>query len=306
MKLSRINLNLLVVLDVLLEEKHVTKASKKLHVTQSTVSASLSQLRDLFEDELLVRESNRMVLTPKAQQLAPKVREVLQQLQSNIFSDEEFNAETTERTFTLAMSDYLECLLLPDLNAYLTEHAPNIKIRIKHIEDMYAVPFDDASQVDLGLTMLESKAKNVSSEELFSDRFVCAGGGKNPLLQEPLSLKKYLEAEHLSLSRVQSEQLEITDQALKAQGLNRHIKLTTSYISTALYLLASSDLITTAPLNLVKKAQTLLDLSYQELPFELPTISIYQVWPGQFDNAPAHQWLHNIVKTTLLNRLKEF
>lgn len=112
---------------MLLREKHVTKASQKLHVTQSTVSAALNQSR-----ELLLREKNQMVLTPLVPKLVPKVSFALQQLQETVSNKIDFNPRTAKITFTLVMNDHLECLLLAELNAYLSKLAPGVKFIVKH------------------------------------------------------------------------------------------------------------------------------------------------------------------------------
>jgi len=304
MNLSRINLNLLVVLDVLLREKHVTKASQKLHVTQSTVSAALNQLREIFHDELLVREKNNMVLTSKAQYLAPKIQVFLQQLQNNIFNEVDFDPKTAKVTFTLAMNDYLECLLLAELNYYLAEHAPGVKCVVKHADFLDDRLFTQAKPVDLAIGVLGSEVKYLSQEELFAEQFVCAGNADNPLLKKSLKLAQYLQATHLSLSDPDYPRFDTTDLILKKMGKERNIKLNVTHISTALYLLVSSVLLATVPLTLAKRAKTLLNLTYQDLPFKMPNITIHQVWHAQHDHDAAHRWLRGVVKEILQYRLQ--
>lgn len=305
MNLSRINLNLLVLLDVLLKEKHVTKTSEKLHVTQSTVSAALNQLREIFDDQLLVREKNQMVLTPKALRLAPKVHAALEQLQNNIFNEKDFDPTTAKMTFTLAMNDYLECLLLPELNVFLSKNAPGIKCVIKHADILNDRLFAEPNPVDLGFGVLSADIHYLNHEKLFEERFVCAGNAGHPLLKKPLKLTQYLQAEHLSLNDPEYQQLDLTDYALKELGKERNIILNVTHVSTALYLLMSSGLLATVPLTLVLKAKTLLNLAYQELPFSIPNIITHQVWHSQYDQDKAHLWLRNIIKGIFQQRFQQ-
>lgn len=305
MNLAKINLNLLVVLDMLLREKHVTKASQKLYVTQSTVSAALNQLRDLFNDELLVREKNQMVLTPLAQKLAPKVSSALQQLQETVFNKIDFNPKTAKITFTLVMNDYLECLLLAELNAYLSANAPGIKFIIKHADTLHDELFIKNNPVHLGIGILTSKAQCLSHEKLFDEHFVCASSKNNSILKKPLTMKTYLAAEHLSLTDPEYSDLDVTDFALKQLGETRNIKLNVTHVSTAMYLLMNSSLLATAPMTLIQKAKTILNLAYQELPFAVPDITIHQVWHSQFDHDEAHQWLRKTIKTILQDKLEK-
>lgn len=304
MNLSRINLNLLVVLDTLLREKHVTKASKQLNVTQSTVSAALNQLRELFDDELLVREKNQMILTPKAQRLAPKVNTALQQLKNNIFDETDFDPSSAKLTFTLAMHDYVECLLLPELNGYLSRYAPGIKCVVKHADTLGEHLFMQPNLIDLGIGLLTAKANHLSSEKLFEENYVCVGNAENPLLKKPLKLESYLKAEHLSLTDPDNKQQDITDHALSQIGKQRNVILNVTHISAAFYILMNSALLAVVPLTLASKAKSLLNLAYQKLPFKAPNITVYQAWHSQFDNDKAHQWFRNTVKTILQDRLQ--
>lgn len=304
-KLSRINLNLLVVLDVLLQEKHVTRASKKLNVTQSTVSTALNQLRELFHDDLLIREKNYMVLTPKAQALAPKLRAVLNQL-NILLNEKNFDPLTSEMTFKLAMDDILECLLLPELNNYISQQGIKVKSEIQHAAILTEQLFLGVNAIDLGIGALVSKAASfLRYEKLFDEHFVCVGRQGHPLLKKPLALGKYLTAGHLSLYSPAFYEQDPTNIKLAELGKTRHVVMNVTHVSTALYLLMNSDLIASVPLTLVNKAKPFLNLSYQELPFQIPDVPIYQVWHAQYDNDDAHIWLRNLIKTILLGRLKQ-
>lgn len=306
MKLSRINLNLLVVLDVLLQEKHVTKASEKLHVTQSTVSAALNQLRDIFKDELLIREKNKMILTPKAQNLANKIHVALNQLETMISNEIVFDPTKAEMTFRLAMDDFLECLLLTELNYYFSTHAPKIKCEIEHSNHINEQLFTGTKPIDLGLGVVHDKSKFLKYESLYNDHFVCVGRGDHPLLKKPINMEKYLTAEHLSLYSPSQQQHDITDVTLNDLGKTRNIVLNVTHVSTALYLLMNSNLVATIPYNLVNKAKPFLNLGYQELPFHITDVPIYQVWHSQFNNDNAYRWLRDVIKNILQERLKEF
>jgi len=304
MKLSRINLNLLVVLDILLQEKHVTKASEKLHVTQSTVSSALNQLRELFNDELLIREKNQMVLTPKAENLAKKLHLCLNQLQNTISNEIGFNPQTAEITFRLAMDDCLECLLLPELNQYLSQHAPKIKCEILHATAISENLFLKSEAIDLAIGSLNHNSHFLKHEKLYVEHFVCAARKDHPLLKHPLTLTDYLQSEHLSLTSPLAQAHDITDLALSKLRETRNITLNVTHTSTALYLLVSSNLLATLPYTFFRKAQPLLDLSCQELPFTVEDIPIYQVWHAQTDIDLSHRWLREVVKNILQPQLQ--
>src|SRR4051812_29769674 len=106
-ELYRINLNLLVALDVLLAEQSVTKAAKKLFLTQAAMSNNLQQLREIFKDDLLIREKNGMILTSYALDLQPKLHQVLEELRTVVLAGQRFVPELSQRTFKVGMTDYM-------------------------------------------------------------------------------------------------------------------------------------------------------------------------------------------------------
>jgi len=133
-QLARIDLNLLVALQVLLEERNVSKAAERLFVTQSAMSKTLGRLRDLLEDPLFTRTSHGMLPTPRAEALQTPLAEVLQSIQG-VVAPQEFEPSTYEGEFIIAVAEYLGVLVLPALMEILQREAPHIRIRnISRIE----------------------------------------------------------------------------------------------------------------------------------------------------------------------------
>src|SRR3990167_7170427 len=124
MNLHRINLNLLASLDILLQERSVTRAAERAFITQSGMSNTLQQLREIFKDKLLMREKNGMALTSFAKELQPQLHRVLQELGSLVINCRCFDPKKSTRVFKIALSDYLSALLLPKLLRVLKTHAP--------------------------------------------------------------------------------------------------------------------------------------------------------------------------------------
>ena len=149
MNIYKINLNLLVAFDVLMTERHVTRASKKLHISQSALSNALSRLRELFNDELLLKTAHGMEPTSRALELLEPVREVISQAEKVFSQAEKFDPATAERSFTLGMSDYTALVLLPKLRDYLAQHAPHITLRVKALRVLHDSNMLDKSEVDL-------------------------------------------------------------------------------------------------------------------------------------------------------------
>lgn len=130
MHFDKLDLNLIVVLDALIEAKSVSGAARRLHLTQPTVSGSLSRLRRYFEDDLLVQSGRTMLLTTKAKELADPVRRILVQIRSDITRPSGFDPSISDRRFSIAASDYSIEVLLADVMAEVEENAPSISFDI--------------------------------------------------------------------------------------------------------------------------------------------------------------------------------
>src|SRR5262249_10004518 len=141
-------------LDILLSECHVSRAAERLHITQSALSVTLSQLRDFFDDELLVRGPTAMIATPKALELQPKIRAILDQIQNDILSSTPFDPKTMQKTFTLGMNDYAQLVLLPHIIKYLSKEAPGVHLVIRYISDLNDIHYFESNEIDLGLGTL--------------------------------------------------------------------------------------------------------------------------------------------------------
>ena len=129
-KLSAINANLLVVLHAVVEEQSVGRAARRLRLSQPAVSNHLSKLRELLDDELLVRVGSQMQLTARAEAMRPKLRTAVEALESVLQGPEEFRPEDCERTFRIAMADLAEAALLPSAVAHLHQEAPRASLQI--------------------------------------------------------------------------------------------------------------------------------------------------------------------------------
>jgi len=131
MQFHRFDLNLLIALDTLLREKNITRAAEKVFVSQPAMSAALHRLRDYFDDPLLVRVGRDMELSPRGQSLVDPVREALLLIQTALGSQPTFTAATTQREFTLIMSEEAVPDLLPAITERVSTDAPGIRISIE-------------------------------------------------------------------------------------------------------------------------------------------------------------------------------
>ncbi len=126
--LHKVDLNLLVALQALLEERSVSRAAERLHITQPAMSKTLARLRELFADPLFTRSNRGMQPTPRAQELATELGVVLHDI-ARLVTGSHFDPYTYSGEFTLALSEYIGVALLPSLIQRLHQCAPRLSIR---------------------------------------------------------------------------------------------------------------------------------------------------------------------------------
>lgn len=298
MNIRKINLNLLIALDALLTEQNVSRAAQKIFITQPAMSNALTQLRELFQDELLTRSGKKMLATPLAIEIAPKIRQILQQIEETVTPNAAFNPATSKRNFKIGMSDYAEFILLPKLFAKLTKKAPNISLKIIHANVLQDPELFTSNKLDFGIGVLLPEAPFIAIEKLFTEAAICAARKDHPAIAK-LTLKKYLTAKHLAICYdcFESEPiLATTDQALEKAELKREIALAVPHMVAAMHMLPNSDLIATVPKHLALSLQHTLKLSLQKPPLPIPDITIAAAWHKRLENDAGHQWLKNLIK----------
>lgn len=294
MNIYKINLNLLKVFTVLMQEQNVSIAAKRLHLTQPAISNSLQQLREIFQDELLIRKSSKMLPTRKALLIAPKISQLLNQLDSEIFNQEQFEYRTAKRLFKLGMRDYAEFMLLPKIYQAINKIAPNVTLQVVSFSEYSLKDFEER-QLDLAIGLEKKIVKPLNFERLYTETAVCVARINHPIFKEKLTLERYLQSEHLAAC-VYSEEISRPDRVLQKQKLKRNIKLTIPNVLSAFQILANSNLLGTFSVSLVKNLVKLYKLKFVSTPFEIPEFHIAQVWHPQQDNDAGLIWLRSLIK----------
>lgn len=294
MNLAAVDLNLLVVFDALIAERHVTRAAQKVGLSQPATSNALRRLRDLFEDDLFVKTPQGMQPTPKAIALEQPIRQVLTQIQSALVQEAPFVPATSEQVFVLGMSDYVEFILLPKLMEHLERTAPKIKIQVRSTDRKDALELLDADEIDLAIGFFPKHSSWHQAQELFQERFVCVARQSNPNIKDPFTLENYLAASHLLVSP-REDRTGRVDLFLAQQNLQRHIALTIPHFLVAPFILANTNLIATLAERIVRTYSEVLALKVSPLPFELSGFSVRMLWHTKNNNDLAHQWLRTMM-----------
>ncbi|OKO84213.1 LysR family transcriptional regulator [Bradyrhizobium sp. NAS96.2] len=290
MNLRSIDLNLLVALDALLTERHVTKAADRVGLSQPAMSNALNRLRAMFEDELLVRTTAGMKPTPRATELAEPLRQVLRQVERVMASDTGFDPTRTERSFTIRMSDILACLLLPRLAAARSPDA-RISYNIIHLPPALTIDALERDEIDVAVSMGLEHSASIRSETLLRDRMVCLMRSGHPIKRGKLTFERFIAQEHMKVS-ISPTDLRFVDDVLAERGHRRRITLNVPHWLVVPHVLKSTDLLAVMPRHL---AAVLMDdgLRMEDLPFESAPFDWMLYWHRRYDQSNANGWLRD-------------
>jgi len=304
MNLNRIDLNLLVYLDVLLRECSVTRAANALGITQPAMSNSLRRLRETLGDPLLVRTSEGMVPTERALALQPMIRSALATLEQVVEADAEFDAASSRRVFRIMTSDYGEATLVPGLLQRLNDEAPGVVLDILTPSDMSFLEVE-RGQVDLVINRFDSMPQSFHQTTLWQDSFSCLLSIDNPIVDD-FSLETYLQANHVWVSKTgmgagtgltpqDTKRLGWVDEALRRIGQQRHITVFTRHYQSAALLAEQKSLLVTIPTRAALAQRDNPNLVIHQPPFEIPMFELKMAWSPLLQHNSAHRWIRRLI-----------
>lgn len=295
MNFATFDLNLLRVLDAILTEGSTVKAGEKLALSQSAVSGALSRLRHALNDQLFVRQGNRLVPTDFAASLRDPLREELDRLQAMLTPTVASDPMIAEGSFKISSSDFFAEMLMPELGSYLYKNAPNITA---HMVDL--VPYDylnslERYDADLALIPDTDVPDWINKKPLFKSPFLVIGRSENPRLSEfetgdTLPLDVFCDLHHVLFSP-EGKRASFGDTALAEIGRQRRVAMTVPVFSGVLRAVSVSDLIALVPTQLAHKVASEFGLKVLMPPLTLPVPLIVAVWHRRYDNAPMQKWV---------------
>jgi DNA-binding transcriptional LysR family regulator len=287
--LSRVDLNLLVLFETVMEERHVGRAAQRLHLTPSAVSHGIGRLRQTFNDPLFLKHPKGVVPTERATKLAAPIATVLAQLREIVGTAEAFDSRTSKRRFKIGAPDAIAAVALPPVLRHIANVAPGIDIGVREMQPNDTLGALDAHEVDIALYPLADLPARFESRALFEEDFVIAARADHPIGKRP-SIQVYCAARHLLVSRT-ADPHGFVDIALEAQGHSRRIVLTVPSFMWALAVLADGDLIGTLPRSLVNLHAARYGLKAIEPPFSLSRFQIRAIAPRAAMSDAGIAWL---------------
>ena len=294
MRLAGIDLNLLTSLDALLDERNVTRAARRLGVTQPAVSHNLRRLRELLGDPLLVRTPRGMQTTPRAAELRPFVRAALDAAQAVLQPAPGFDPATAGRTFVLTMADQAAFQLLPPLIERIAAAAPGVVLQLRPPPADVSAALAEG-ELELAIGVFRDSPAGIRGELLWTESFACVVRRTGPGARAPLDLARYLERSHL-LVAPRGRPGSVVDDLLAQTGRQRRIAVVVPHFLVAPAIIATSDLVWTAPAGLARALAAHYPLAVRPPPLALPGFAMSMRWHLRLDRDPGLLWLRDLLR----------
>jgi len=289
MTLSRLDLNLLVSLDILLAEGNVTRAAQRLGLSQPALSTQLKQLRRTFGDPLLIPAARGMTLTARAEALRQPLREALAQVQGVVTGARSFDPGTADQIFRIAASDAIHSGASALLVQRLRRVAPDCRVALLGYEAGRIQEQMAAGQIDLWLGARPSTPPNLRARSLYEERYLCVMRPDHPSAGAPLDLDRFCDLDHVLVSPVGGGFHGVVDDSLAALGRTRRVVASLNSFLLVPTVIGSSDLVATVPARLARAWDRLL--AVLQPPCDVAGFTVTMGWHARAHADPAQVWL---------------
>jgi DNA-binding transcriptional LysR family regulator len=285
------DLGLLLALDALLQEENVTAAGRRLGLSTPATSHALARIRERLGDPILVRAGRRMVLTPRAEQLRPRVRSLVEEATGVLSAAAPFSPRELRRTFTLFTTDHVLLVLGSVVDRILREEAPEVTLRfLPSVVDDW-VPLRDGV-ADLSVCILGHFPQEFRTRKLFTDRFVCAVREGHPRVGRRLTLDEYLALEHVVVAPLGKPSQ--VDRVLAERGKERRIRQVVPYFLAGLHVASTTDCVVTVSDRAATALAATMRLRILVPPLPLAPYALHLLWHPRLEDEPANRWLREV------------
>lgn len=285
--ISQTDLNLLLALDMLLQERNVTRAADRLALSQPAMSRILSRLRAAFQDPLFIRTSRGLKPTDKASALAAPLKETVAGFNRLLLEEVRFDPCNSRRRFHIAAVDYAQLTLLAPVLAKLRREAPLVEFEIRQ-PTVKSERDLAAGSLDLLITPWLPAAAGIISSRLYDDGYACVLWNKHPCRR--LTAASFAAMEHV-LVAPRERPGGIVDEILARHGLTRRIGVQLTTFLMVPHILIGTERIATVPLRMAKHLVRTHPLKVLTPPIAVPRFTLYAGWHEIHRNDPGHRWL---------------
>jgi DNA-binding transcriptional LysR family regulator len=292
--LRRFDLNLLVAFDILIAERSVTLAARRMGVGQPAMSSALARLREMFDDPLLIRTSAGMQPTGRALDLVEPVSRVLAELRARVFHGRAFSPETDSRTFRIGVSDQVEASLMQSVLKAVARDAPGVNIIARSVEMRLGTELLANGAIDLAVGYFPEVENEIEAETLYHESFVCLFDAQACGVASPLSLDAYVALPHVLVS-LRGEPFGHVDELLQAIGRRRIVVYTTPHFLSVPFLLHGLRAVAALPRRLAENCADAAGLSVCPVPLPSAGYDVRMVWHRRNGADPAQAWFRAII-----------
>lgn len=291
---KRLDLNLLVTLEVLLTEQNVSRAARRLHLSQPAVSAQLARLRQLLDDPLLLPAPRGMRPTERAQALLAPLRQSLDAVRATVQQARDFDPRTAQLDVAIACTDYLQRALLLPLLPHLRALAPGVRLAMYNLK-----PGDTLQQqmeqgvVDIALMQPVDAPASLRCRPLYEEHYVLVGRKGHRKLTRALGVAQFAALEQVVVSVEGGRFATPVDAQLAALGLSRRVAVSAASFSVVPEIVAHSDLVALLPSRLLGTCPNALKVVPCPLP--VPPFTVAMLWHERSHTHPGQRWLRDFI-----------
>ena len=292
--LSTLDLNLLRVFDAVARERHVTRAAQRLNLSQPAVSNALARLRGALNDELFLRRPGGVEPTELALALAGPVAEVLDRLRDTLAAHAPFDPATSDRVFTLALSEYAEAVLAPALLERMAKDAPGCLLAVRHADRTNWQGLLDRGEAELAIGVLPEPPAIYTRMRLLPEGFLTLMRPDHPLAKGVLDEERLIAFPHLLHSPNGSRDGAV-DVALAARGRKRRLGAVVAHLSAVPEILLRTDMVMTLSARLARLLSAAHGLALRESPFGIRHTRLSMIFHRRLDADAGHAWVRRTI-----------
>ncbi|MBF7978602.1 MULTISPECIES: LysR family transcriptional regulator [Rahnella] len=300
---GKIDLNLLIVLVIMVDERSVTNTAKRLHLGQPAMSAALKRLREMFDDPLFIRTSEGMLPTSRAEKLVALFRPALQNFHRAIFDFPVFNPAADSYNFRIGMSDWVEHWLMADLLEIVSAEAPGITITVLASDPYKDLQMIKDDKADVIISVGKDLTQEAGRENLVQFGFKTVWDRKQIDIKKPLSIDDFIKYDHLLVSYRGANQ-SLIDSQLALSERQRTVKYVTPNFASQPLILSRLPVLTTVPEGLVDVWCKLYHFDFDEVPVETSKYHLSLLWNNRREKEPAIEWILRKLKALILDKTK--
>lgn len=292
MSLKHVDLNLLITFEALWHERNVTRAARRLNVSQPTVSNALSRLRSAFGDQLFIRSPRGIEPTERCVEIIKDVREALRHIEQALDSGPAFDPRLCRREFRIGSADYFDLFVLPDLVTHMAAEAPRIDLRLRSPDLNEGLDMLDAGELDFLLHKEAPVAKRFGVSAVIDEYHVFTARSDHPVVRSAPDLELFSTLAHVNFSQRGDSESPV-DETLARLGYKRRVAVTTQHMGTIAHLVRETDLVATVPGRLAERMVAEGGITAYPVPFDIPCVPIGLYWNRRFELDGATRWMRD-------------